>query len=214
MENAFASMSKAQLEKQINSGKLEGATLKDAKKALSAKKAEVKVNGSEKKKKDPASAPKNDDKKKGAAKPKAAGPKTEKPESKEKTSPAPKQASTPKEGQNSGISELVRSMMTPQEGSTVCGCTYGEANRAVKEQFKRALYPSEFDRNFKKMVKDGILTEKQAPRYKKAAAEPTVQEAPVEQVVEETPETTATAEVPVEASKTKKGGGKSATKKK
>jgi hypothetical protein len=64
---------------------------------------------------------------------------------------------------NTGVSELVRKMIAPKEGSTVAGALFSDVNKAVQEQFGRKLHQSEFQRNFDKMKNEGILTEK-APR--------------------------------------------------
>jgi predicted transcriptional regulator len=72
---------------------------------------------------------------------------------------------------NTGVSGLVREMLTPAEGSTVAGATFSDVNKAVQARFGRKLHQSEFQRNFDKMVKEKVLTEKAAkPALKEKVA--------------------------------------------
>lgn len=65
------------------------------------------------------------------------------------------------------ISGIVRRMIRPkEEGSRMSACTFGEASKAVEKKFGRALHPSEFDRNYKFLLKHGIVDSKRPPRFK------------------------------------------------
>lgn len=94
-------------------------------------------------------------------------------EKKVKEPKAPKEPPAPKtitDYQKDGVSGLVRKMLTPTDGTKVAGCTYGEANKAVKKKFperaETGLYASEFDRNFKVLAALGIVETKKPPHFK------------------------------------------------
>lgn len=91
-----------------------------------------------------------------------------------------------------GVSDYLRTIMIPKSG-TECAVTYGEANALVKVEFPKRikLYPSEFDRNFEMLVKEGKLATKKPAIFKikeekvakvKAVKEPKVK---AEKVVKE-----------------------------
>jgi hypothetical protein len=94
---------------------------------------------------------------------------------KEKTVKAPKEIKEPKEG----ISTYLREIMV-SEGSTECAVTFGEANVLVKAKFpeRKKLYPSEFDRNFDKLVTEGKLKSKKPSPIKVKVEKVIVEKAP------------------------------------
>lgn len=145
----FSKMGTPAIEKAIETGKFVGADLTKAREVLTARKAKpAPAAKKEVAKKEPA--------KKAAAKKEAAPKKVKEPKAKKAV-----------EG-NSGISLFLRKLMTPKDGTKVCGVTYGEANKKVQEKFptRIKLYPSEFDRNFKLLEKEGVINAKQPARFK------------------------------------------------